>query len=104
MSARISATSLEYVRVPVQVKEGSVNVNPINDTVRMAFIPKKLVTPVAGDWKVATWEVDGLTYYARCLVGPGGAATLTPGKYYVWVKIVDNPEVPEKVSDYLRVT
>lgn len=93
----ISVSSLEYVRVRVQARESGVLVNPTADTVTMAF--KTSGTPTAPDFKTSSWETDASDpsnpkYYARCLVGTGGAATLTADVYSVWVKIVDSPETP----------
>jgi hypothetical protein len=93
---RISVTSLEWIRVRVQAKDNGLTVDPTADTVTMAF--KTSGDPSGGDFKTASWETDANTlpdtYYARCLVGPGGAATLTAGTYRVWVKIIDTPETP----------
>ena len=81
--------------------------NPTADTVTMAFTAAG-VDPVLGDYKTASWETDATTtpstYYARCLVGPGGTVTLAAGTYEVWVKITDSPEVPVKRSGTLVVT
>jgi len=80
-------------------------VDPTSDTVQMAFVNGE---PTSGDWKTATWEADSstnpTTYYARCLVGPGGTVTLSDGDYQVWVKITDSPEVPVLKAGRLVVT
>ncbi len=93
-----SALSLKYVRVPVRVTKNGVAVDPTGDVVQMAFMAQGAGDPAGGDWKTASWETDPTTtpptYYARCLVGPGGTATLAKGTYLVWVKITDVPEVP----------
>jgi hypothetical protein len=91
-----SALSTEYVRVAVGAIEAGIVEDPSGDTLQMAF-PATGVTPVAGDWKSATWESDltttPATYYARALVGPLGVITLVAGVLYdVYVRIVDNPE------------
>lgn len=73
----------------------------------MAF---KLIgqTPAPGDFVAASWETIntqfGTTYNARCLVGPGGMIQLQPGVYGVWIKIVDNPEIPVAQVDQLTIT
>lgn len=94
---RISALSLEYVRVRVSATNAGAAVDPTGDTVVMAFTAEG-VAPVSGDWKTASWETDATTttdsYYARCLVGPSGTVTLTAGAYDVWVKVTDSPETP----------
>lgn len=102
----ISVSSLEWVRVRVIARESGAIVNPTGDTVTMAF--KTSGTPIAGDFKTASWETDAsepgnTKYYARCLVGTGGAATLSADIYTVWVKIVDSPETPIKRAGRLVV-
>jgi hypothetical protein len=104
--AEISTASLEYVRVPVSATASGSAVNPTADTVVMAFIDGT-DAPGASDWKTASWETDANTepdtYYARCLVGTGGAVVLTAGTYSVWVKVTDSPETPVKRCGLLRV-
>jgi hypothetical protein len=34
------------------------------------------------------------TMQVRLLIGPSGDVQLTPGRYRLWVRIVDNPERP----------
>ncbi|HCT81757.1 MAG TPA: hypothetical protein DGT23_35290 [Micromonosporaceae bacterium] len=103
---QISTASLEYVLVPVSSEASGASVNPTSDTVTMAFLATESA-PVAGDWKTATWETDATPdpdiYYARCLVGTGGAVALTAGTYNVWVKISDSPETPVLRAGFLRV-
>jgi hypothetical protein len=102
----ISKDSKEYVRVPVFAKEGAAVVNPTADTVQMAFLAGE-GPPAAGDYKAASWETDASTepdtYYARCLIGPGGAIVLTPDTYSVWVKVTDVPETPVREVGQLRI-
>lgn len=104
MLAEISASSIEYVRVPVSATASGSAVDPTADTVQMAFLATS-AAPVSGDWKTASWETDATTtpdtYYARCLVG--SAITLTAGTYTVWVKVTDSPETPVKRAGLLRV-
>jgi hypothetical protein len=95
----ISSASLEYVKARVFAKMSGAVIDPTADVVTMAFLASD-ADPVSGDFKAASWETDTTTdpdsYFARCLVGPGGAATLTDGIYTVWVKIADSPEIPVK--------
>lgn len=92
---RISSLTKEYVRVPVAAREGSDDVDPTATTVVMAFT---LDGAEPSSWQTASWETDADTdpdtYYARCLIGPGGTITLTEGSYTVWVKVTDSPEIP----------
>lgn len=110
MPHTFSATSLEHVLASVAAQRNGSPVNPTADTVQMAFIssPRETAAPTAGDWKTASWETNTAPepdqYTAVCLVGPGGAITLTAGTYYVWVKISDSPEVPVAYAGVVRVT
>lgn len=88
------ATSLMYVNAIVTCLGG----NPTTDPVAMAFTTPG-VDPQAGDWRTATWNTTVTLgtnqYMAQCLVGPGGTVTLPVGSYQYWVKVTDNPEIPE---------
>jgi len=95
---RISALSTRYVRCTVSATDQGTLVNPTSGTVHFAFLPDDS-DPVSGDWKVGTWETAGDQYYARCLVGPAGAAPLAADDYHVWIKVVLSPEtVVERVG------
>lgn len=100
-----SALATKYVKVPVSVLVNGVYIDPTGDTVQLAF-PVRGVDPVGGDWKSAIWEtVDITTHEACCLVGPsGGTVQLSKGAYDVWVKVVDNPEIPVEKAGFLRIT
>jgi len=105
MTAVLNAISLEYIKVPVNVKKNGVYVNPTADTVSMAFLSTKTAVPTVGDWKASSWEPGlGHVYYIRCLVGPSGVITLTPGFYWVWIRIVDSPETPVRQVGSIRIT
>ena len=104
MTLAISSVSLEYVRVQVTALKSGSSVNPTGDVVQMAFTGVG-VLPVSGDWKTASWETTPQNaYYAKCLVGSGGAVTLAAGRYDIWVKVTDSPEVPVKLAGQLLVT
>ena len=94
---KVSATSLEYVRVRIEATDAGVDVDPTPDAVQMAFMSNGSA-PGTADWYAASWEADTTitpnVYHARCLVGTGGTVALTADTYTVWVKITDNPEVP----------
>lgn len=102
----ILAVSTIYVRTPITAKATGVSYDPTGDTVTAAFMPPG-VPPGPADMKPATWEIDPtttpVTYYARCLVGPAGDTTLTPGLWSMFVKIVDNPEQPVLHAGPIRV-
>ena len=104
VSLRIAATSLEYVRIRVKADAGgSTDYNPTADTVQMAFTLHD-ADPLTADFKTASWFTKQITtptstvstYYASCLVGPGGATQLSAGRYSCFVKVTDSPEIPIK--------
>jgi hypothetical protein len=97
---RISSTSLEYIRSKVTAEENGVAVDPTSYAVSFAFatVGEDPITFYSG-----TWEQDGTEYYARCLVGPAGTATLTDGRYDVYVKIQAGTEIPVKYVGLLVV-
>jgi hypothetical protein len=100
------ASSLEYVRVPVRAEKSGAAYAPTGDTVQLAFLTSA-AAPSGGDWKTASWDTDSstypATYWAQCLVGPGGTTTLTAGVWTVWVKVTDSPEVPVKRAGQIKV-
>lgn len=94
---QISATSTQYIRVPVSEASG---VDPTSHAVTMAF-------PTTGDdpatFYTSSWVTLNGIYYARCLVGAGGAVTLAVGYYDVYVKVSDAPETPVLLAGTLEV-
>jgi hypothetical protein len=102
----ISSLSTIYVKVPITAKKDGADFDPSGDIVRMAFVPED-TNPVVGDWKSASWEATGWgngAVFARCLIGPAGVATLTPGIKDVWVDVADSPEHPSARAGKVLVT
>jgi len=97
----IPASSTEYVHVPVTAPVG---VDITGAPPRLAILPvTNRSNPETGDWQTGVWA-DGTE--ARLLVGPdGGALTLTPGDYRVYVSF-DPPgsELIVRLAGYLGVT
>ena len=91
----VSVLSTDYYQTPVSASENGVAVNPTTLPVAYAFrLPG--TAPVTADWKTGSWDL-GLngTYLAQVLLGPGsGAVGLARGRYQVWLRVTDNPEVP----------
>lgn len=58
--------------------------------------------PTVADWKAGSW-VAGTTYDARLLIGPGSDVDLEPGRYTVWFRVIDNPEIPIDPFDTLEL-
>lgn len=94
----IYSTSKEYVPVPVTFRSEGVFVDPTDDVVEMAFVPFDVAEPSSSDWNTASWETAAGVYLARCLVGPAGAVQLDAGRYRIFIRVSDNPEIPVKVS------
>lgn len=93
-----SALSLEFVPVAITATAAGQPVNPTGDLVEFAFTTAT-AKPAPGDWKTGTWDgtqprPPGNAYIAHCLVGPGGTVELPTGRYTMWVRVTDNPEVP----------
>jgi hypothetical protein len=101
-----SVLSLEYVRVPVAARSSGLAVNPTADAVAMAFTAAG-VNPTSGDWQTGSWETDSTTtpatYFARCLVGPGGTFVPVVTTYDVWLKVTDAPEIPARKVGNLQI-
>lgn len=99
-----SALSTELVQIKVAVTVNGAPYNPSSDVVAMAFMPSG-TNPTTSDWKTGSWQTDpGPTYWAQCLVGPAnGGVVLAVGSYVVWLKIVDNPEVPVRQVGILQI-
>jgi hypothetical protein len=98
----ISSLTKEYIKVPVSATENGAVIDPTTDTVEMAFVAPG-TEPAAGDWKTAEWETAGSVFLAKCLVGD--TVTLSDGRYEVYVRVTDNPEIPVKrAPNWLVVT
>lgn len=95
--------SRDWVRVAITGVDKGQLISPLNDPVQMAFTAID-VDPVSGDWNAAEWEQAGRTYYARCLVGPGGTVTLAKGSYSIWVQITASPTQPVLRGGTLQIT
>lgn len=102
----LSSLATEYVQVPVAVTIAGAPYNPTGDAVFMQFVPASGNQEPSGTWNSGNWVTTAQnTYIAQCLVGPAnGGVSLTPGAYVVWVKIVDNPEVPVQPAGTLAIT
>lgn len=83
----ILSTSLEYVTVQVEAE-----VELGAQDVEMAFIRDADVLPSELDWWSASWGDRPGT--VEILVGPGSSVDLTPGRWYVYVRIDSPPEKP----------
>jgi len=105
MAVTLSSLSTEYIRAEVSATEAGEPVDPTGGAVEFAFKDTD-VEPAGGDWKTGEWETDPAVspvYYARILIGPSGE-TLADGKYNVWLKIANSPEIPVRKIGVLTIT
>lgn len=102
----MSTLDTRYVRAPVSIVVDGVPVNVTGDAVQFAFMANPpSAKPGVSDWHNGVWDtVAPVTYVAQCLVGPGaGGIVLASGVYDVWVKVVDNPEIPTQNTGLLSI-
>lgn len=102
---RISSLSLQYIYVFLDSTVAGAPYNPTADVVQMAFMPVGS-NPASGDWKAASWTTSTtapVSYAAKCLIGPGGAATPGRGTWVVWVKVTDSPEAPVFATNTIEI-
>lgn len=92
--------------VTVLIPEG-VNPDITTDVVQFQFILGGLpprARPVEDDWIDGTWtRLDNGIVLATLLVGPT-ATVIAPGKWAIWLRIVDNPTKPVAPVDVLTIT
>jgi hypothetical protein len=93
MTQRIALGSTEYVGALIT---GPAGVNLTDDTVQVVAVDASDRSPTAPAWRApSTIEfptVDSIR--VRLLIGPQGDAQLDAGRWRLWVRVVDNPEVP----------
>lgn len=101
------STSTEEVPFTVSV---SGTVNPTSGTVQMAFYstgpPNQ---PALASYVGGSWQGALSPYVALCLVSGtsslgGGAATLSTGLWYCWIRLSASPEFPVKFAGVLQVS
>lgn len=104
MSTRQSIASLELLfTTPISI-DGA---DPSEDPIEFAFIAPG-ATPVDADWYDGSWRTTGGVWLGQVLIGgelvedpPEDAVILDPGKYVVWVRVTDNPEIPARPIDVI---
>jgi hypothetical protein len=102
-SIRRSVLTTEYIKVPVTALQDGSPATVSGDVAWLAF-PIHGSDPVDGDWQVASWETDAGQVFLICLVGPGHTFTLPVGRYDIWVKVADNPEIPVRKLNPLVIS
>lgn len=100
VSPEIPSISRVFLHVPVQIVRDGAVVSPGDQgwPVSMAFTAgaETDVSPVT--WYAAEWysepRANGLAYFARILIGPGGTVLLQPGLWLPWVRYDTGVELP----------
>ncbi len=103
---RVSSLATVYIKSDITDKVSGLSVDITGDAVQIAFTTPG-TDPVTNDWNAAIWQTDSTTtpptYTACCLVGPTGVVTLAKGRYEMWVKVTDSPEVPVLTAGAIEV-
>lgn len=89
MRTRIRASSKEYVGAPITEDSG---IDPTVDVVELSLTVGDAEPTV---WTTGVWQTIRGRPWALVLIGPGSTiGTLPVGRYWVNVKVTDNPEIP----------
>lgn len=90
----------------ITARQGGQYLDPTGDEVEATFTAEGESLDDAV-WVAGTWQTDSTTtpptYWAQCLVGPGGTVELDSGLYTLHFRITDDPEVPVLTSGLVRV-
>jgi hypothetical protein len=97
-----------YYVVPVNATQEGAAYNPTGDTVQFAFMAQATQVPQNSDWVAGSWDTvtSNLLYpYAvKCLVGPSGVINPGVGRWLVYAKITDSPQVDVQETGYLQIS
>lgn len=103
----MSQLSTQYIFVPVQATKSGTPYNPTGDVVQFAFMPSATSVPQVSDWVAGSWDTNTSSvlfpYSAKCLVGPSGITNPGIGRYYLYLKITDSPEIPVLIAGLLEI-
>jgi hypothetical protein len=103
----MSQLSTQYVFIPVTATKSGIPYNPTGDAVQFAFMPGATKVPQVSDWVAGSWDTNTSSvlfpYSAKCLVGPAGIINPGIGRYYMYLKITDNPEIPVLIAGLLEI-
>lgn len=101
------ASSTEYLWATIdsQANDGTA-LDPTSDPVAFAFLPLGDESPDDPDFNDGTWRTVSGEYQAGILVGPeNDGIPLDPGRYRVYVRVTDNPEIPiRRIDQVLHIT
>jgi hypothetical protein len=103
----MSQLSTQYVFIPVSATKSGIAYNPTGDAVAFAFMPGATAVPQVSDWVAGSWDTNTSSviypYSAKCLVGPTGTTNPGIGRYYMYLKITDSPEIPVLIAGLLEI-
>jgi hypothetical protein len=94
----LSSATLESVEVPI-----TCDVDPTSDVVEFQLCATG-TEPADDTWKTGTWHPTKTTTAVSPLIGAGGVLTPTPGRWQLWVRITDAPEIPVLHSGAIVIT
>lgn len=102
------ASSTETVRAKVSATAAGAAIDPTGHAVTIALVSTDTAPAAgAGAWKSATWDTDTstvpTTYRAQAAIGPTGVQELTPGTWWLFVKVVTGSETPILPSGPIRI-
>ena len=101
-----SSLSTQYVQVLIRVTAAQ-PYDPSRDPVTFAFTnANAFPAQQPSAWYPGTWDIwPGPLYYAQVLIGPqNGGIVLKQGRWQVWLKISDDPEIPVLQPLVLQIT
>lgn len=106
--APVSAAGLAEVNIIWTSGLAGTAIDPTGISAGSTLLPVLMAFPVSSGnplapaqavtWYTAAWLLGATSagYVSQCLVGPGGAVTLTAGMAYdVWGQVQGTPEVPK---------
>ena len=103
----MSQLSTQYVFIPVAATKSGAAYDPTGDTVQFAFMPGATAVPQNTDWVAGSWDTNTTSvlypYSAKCLVGPSGTTNPGIGRYYMYIRITDSPEIPVLIAGLLEI-
>jgi hypothetical protein len=107
-SQGFSHLSTQYYLLPVNATRSGTAYNPSGDAVAFAFMPTPTQVPGSGDWVPGSWDANPSSilypYNAKVLIGTPASVTLGIGRYVVYVRITDSPQIPVDIAGYLNIS
>ena len=93
---KLSSQATEYVHTTITIDGATPASSPPVD---FAFLPTCATPDATTQWSPGEWVAGS----ARILIGPAGLP-LAPATYSVWVRVVDDPEIPVLPAGILTIS